>query len=90
MLAIHAQPGASRAEIREWSGEAWRVRVRAPALDGRANEALRELLADALGVRANALEIAHGAKGRKKLVRVVGLTAEEAEARMARAATKGA
>lgn len=54
----------------------------------RANEAQCELLAEALGVRTNALEIAHGAKGRNKLVRVRGLTVEAAEARMARAARK--
>ncbi len=89
-LSVHAQPGASRDEVREWTGEAWRVRVRAPALDGRANEALCEVLAAALGLRANALEVAHGAKGRRKLIRVRGLTAEQATERLTRTANPAA
>ncbi len=87
-LSVHAQPGASRDEVREWTGEAWRVRVRAPALDGRANEALCEVLAAALGLRASALEVAHGAKGRRKLIRVRGLTTEQATERLTAAADR--
>lgn len=84
-IPVHAQPGASRDEVRGWTGDAWRVRVRAPALDGRANEALCEILAEALGLRAGALDVTHGTKGRRKLVRVRGLNAEETAARLAQA-----
>lgn len=48
------------------------LRVCAPPADGRANEAVIELLADAFGVRASAVEIIKGASARRKLVRIRG------------------
>lgn len=49
------------------------VRVAAPALDGRANRALRRLLAQRLGVRASSVTIVRGQRSREKVVRVDGL-----------------
>lgn len=88
LLPVHAQPGASRDEVREWSGAAWRVRVRAPALDGRANEAVCAVLAAALGLRPAALEVTQGAKSRRKIIRVRGLDADQTSALLARATVK--
>jgi uncharacterized protein (TIGR00251 family) len=49
------------------------ARVTAPPLDGRANETVRQLLADRLGVRASSVTIFRGHRSRDKLVRVDGL-----------------
>jgi uncharacterized protein len=63
-------------------GEAWKVRVAAAPENGKANEAVRDLLAAALGVPRSSTEIVSGAASRDKVVVVRGLTAEEAEARL--------
>jgi uncharacterized protein len=48
------------------------VRVTAPPVDGKANQALRELLAAELGVAKGRVEVVRGQRGRRKLVRVSG------------------
>lgn len=67
-LWVRAKPGARR----EGVGGLWRdhleVAVNAPAQDGRANDALLEVLGDALGLRAGALDLARGATSRNKVV----------------------
>ncbi|HUA11795.1 MAG TPA: DUF167 domain-containing protein [Solirubrobacteraceae bacterium] len=62
------------------------ARVAAPAHDGRANEALRRLLARQLGVSAGAVTLVRGARSREKLVEVAGLDEAAVSARIARAA----
>lgn len=59
-----------------------RVRVRAAAEGGRANEAVIALLAGALGVRRGAVRIAAGPASRDKWIEVEGLTTEEAARRL--------
>jgi uncharacterized protein (TIGR00251 family) len=58
------------------------VRLAAPPVEGKANEALRELLAEVLGLRKSAVEIAVGEKSRHKTVRVAGLSLAEVRARL--------
>ncbi len=70
LLPVRAQPGARRRGVLGVRDGHLRVAVRAPAQDGRANEELLETLAELLGLRANALELVRGARGRQKLVRV--------------------
>jgi uncharacterized protein (TIGR00251 family) len=72
------QPRASRAAIAGWRPDgALGVRVTAAPVDGQANAAVGALLAEALGVRASAVEIVRGATGRDKYVRVAGLTLDD-------------
>jgi uncharacterized protein (TIGR00251 family) len=59
-----------------------RVRLAAPPVDGAANKALLELLADILEVRANTLEIIAGEKGKDKIISVVDLDAHAVEERV--------
>lgn len=77
VIRVHVQPGARRSAVVGVHGDALKVKVAAPALSGRANAALLELLADALGVPARALEITAGLRGRAKRVAVTGLDAVE-------------
>jgi uncharacterized protein YggU (UPF0235/DUF167 family) len=60
------------------------VRVTAAAADGAANEAVRALLARTLGCPRSAVEILRGLAARTKRVRIVGLSADEVQARLSR------
>lgn len=81
-LALKTIPNAPRNEIAGWLGEALKVKVHAPALDGRANDALLEFLAKELGLPRRAVTLVRGDKSRHKIVRVEGLTFAEAKARL--------
>ena len=66
ILRVHAQPGARRTEVAGLHGDSLKVRVRDPAIDDRANEALARFLADALGVARRDVVLASGARSREK------------------------
>jgi uncharacterized protein (TIGR00251 family) len=73
-FAVHVQPRASRSEIVGMHGDAMKVRLAAPPVDGAANEALVELIAESLGVARRAVRIASGASSRAKTVEVEGVS----------------
>lgn len=79
-FAVRVKPRASRDEIRGLHGDALAVMLTAPPVEGAANEALRKLFAKALGVPASAVEILAGQLGRSKVVRVIGVSAEQIRA----------
>ncbi len=70
VVAVHAQPGAKRSEISGLHGERLKVRVAAPPLEGRANEALIEFLAQRLGLPRSKLRVSKGLQARAKLVEI--------------------
>ena len=74
LLDLHVQPGAKRSELAGLRGEALKVRVAAPAVDGRANLALAAFLAEQFGVPKGRVVLERGAGGRRKRVRVVAPT----------------
>jgi len=79
-FAVRVQPRASRDEIAgEW-GEGLKIRLNAPPVDDRANEALRRFLAASLKVPLSAVRIAAGERSRTKRVEVRGVTAEAVRA----------
>jgi uncharacterized protein (TIGR00251 family) len=82
-LAVRVQPRASRSEVTGWQDGALRVRLTAPPVDGAANKALLEFLANALGVPRSDLTIVHGHTGSAKLVEVERLDADEVADRVA-------
>ena len=71
-FSVRVQPRASRDALAGERAGALLVRLKAPPVDGAANAALVRFLAGFLGVPASAVEIAHGAARRQKLVRVDG------------------
>jgi uncharacterized protein len=76
-FSVRVQPRASRNEIRgEWLG-ALKVRLTAPPIDDRANEALCRLFSQRLNVPLAAVTIAAGARGRSKRIEVRGATPEQ-------------
>lgn len=82
-LELKTIPNAPRDQVAGWLGDALKVKVHAPALDGRANEALLEFLAAELGLPKRAVTLIRGDKSRHKVVRLDGLTLTEAKARLA-------
>lgn len=79
VFAVRVQPRASRDAVGgEWQG-ALKVRLTAPPVDDRANEALRRLLAARLNVPLGAVTILAGTRGRSKRVAVSGVTAEQVQ-----------
>ena len=60
-VSVHVQPRATRSEIVGLHGEALKVRLQAPPVDGAANEALVTLLAERLGVARRSVRVVAGA-----------------------------
>ncbi len=81
-LAIKAIPNAPRNAVAGWLGDALKVKVHAPALEGRANEELCEFIAAALGLPKRAVTVAMGDKSRQKVLHIDGLTLDEVRARL--------
>ena len=87
-IVVQVQPGARRAAVVGRHGDGWKLRVTAPPVEGRANEAVAALLAEALGVRSRQVTVVHGLTSRRKQVEIRGLDAADAEQRLD-AASKG-
>ena len=60
LIAVKVVPRAAKNEIVGWLEGALKIRIQAPPEDGRANRALEELLAEALGLKKNAVTVATG------------------------------
>ena len=74
-LTVHAQPGAKRTEVAGVHGDALKIRVASPPVEGKANEELRRFLADAFGVPVRNVALVRGETGRRKTLRIVAPTA---------------
>jgi uncharacterized protein (TIGR00251 family) len=75
-LAVQVQPNAKKTEVVGLIGDALKIRLHAPALEGKANEALIRFLADSLKLPKSAITLTHGQSNRRKLLelRASGLT----------------
>jgi hypothetical protein len=82
VLRLRIVPNARRSEVVGVHGDAIKVKVQAPAMDGKANAALREFLAGALAVPGRAVEIVAGEKSRDKVVAIADLETDEARRRL--------
>ncbi|KFB69622.1 DUF167 domain-containing protein [Candidatus Accumulibacter vicinus] len=76
MLAVHVQPGAKRSEVAGLHGDALKIRLAAPAIDGRANAALLAFVAQRLGLAKSAVELKSGQTSRRKVLSVLGARAD--------------
>jgi uncharacterized protein len=77
-LALHVVPRAARTEVAGRHGEAVKIRLAAPPVDGAANEELIRFLAERLGVARGAVTLKAGKSGRRKTVAIAGVTTERA------------
>lgn len=81
-LTVRVTPNSSRDEVAGEVAGAIRIRLRAPAVEGKANIALLRLLAEALDVRPSAVRIVRGDTGRTKAIAIDGIEGAVAAARL--------
>ena len=81
-FVVKVHPRAKKNAITGELGDALKLSLTAPPIEGRANEACVEFLANLLKLPLSSVTIASGHNGRRKVIRVVGLSAEEVRKRI--------
>ncbi len=76
IISLHLQPGAKRSAVCGMYGDALKLSVKSPPVDGRANAALREFLAAELGIPLAAVKLLSGMTGRDKRIHISGMSPE--------------
>jgi uncharacterized protein (TIGR00251 family) len=84
MLRVHAQPGAGRTAVTGRHGDAVKVKVAAPPVGGRANDALARLLAETFGLAPDAVTLVSGPASRTKRFRLEGAEPAQVESTLRR------
>jgi len=84
ILRLLVKAGASRDALSGWQGDVLRVQVAAPPQGGRANRAVLDLLASALGVDGAQVRLLRGHRSSHKLVAVEGMEEDEVRRRLQR------
>ncbi len=79
---VRVQPRAKKNAITGELGEALKLSLIAPPIEGRANEACISFLAEVLNVSRSSISIAAGESSRNKVIRVAGLTSAQVRARL--------
>ena len=77
-LGFHVVPNAKVDSVMGEHGAAIKIKLRAPAVEGKANAALRSFLAEELKTPERSIALERGQKSRAKLIRIEGLSEEEA------------
>lgn len=70
LLTLHVQPGAKRTEIAGTHGDALKIRLHAPPIEGKANSELVRYLAGAFGVPVRQVMLMRGDSSRRKVLRI--------------------
>lgn len=83
VLSLHVQPGAKRTELAGEHGEALKVRLGAPPVDGKANDCLIAFVAESLGVPKSRVILEAGLTSRTKRLRICSARAEAVLAALA-------
>jgi uncharacterized protein len=86
ILLVRVQPRASKDAIAGEMGGALKVRLCAPAVEGRANEALMEFLSQLLKTPKSAVRILSGERGRTKRIEIRGVSGHQIQALLAQEA----
>ena len=80
-LTLHIQPGAKKTEIVGLHGDALKIRLAAPPVDGKANDALLGFIAERLDIARSAVSLKSGQTSRRKVVVVAANAADAARVR---------
>ncbi len=81
-LTVRVVPGASKNEVAGESAGVWKVRLTAPPVEGKANQALVAYLADKLDINRSQVALLKGATSRQKILGIYGLSREEISKRL--------
>jgi hypothetical protein len=87
-VRLRVAPGATRAGVVGRHGDAWKVRVTAPAEGGRANDAVVRLLAETFKLPRSAVTLVSGHSARDKIVELTGIEPEDIDRRLSSSAGK--
>ncbi len=79
-IAVHVSPGARKTSVAGLHGAALKIRLQAPPVDGKANRALTEFIAEQLGLPRASVALVAGETSREKRVRICGATIEHIRA----------
>lgn len=83
-LSILVVPRASRTEVQGEHGDALKIRLAAPPVDGAANEELIHFIAREVGVRRDAVTLTSGATSKRKVLAISGVTPDHVQERLRR------
>lgn len=78
-LTLHIQPGAKKTEVAGLHGDALKIRLAAPPVDGKANGALIGFIADRLGVAKSAVALKSGLTSRRKVLEIIAAPPDTAQ-----------
>lgn len=81
-LRFHIVPNAKQNKVMGKHGPAIRIKLRAPAVEGKANAALRSFLAEQLKIAERQIVLERGEKSREKVIRIEGLSEDEVRRRL--------
>ena len=81
-MVVHVQPRAKRNEVLGWYGDAIKIRISAPPVDGAANDELVRFLATRLDIARSSIQIVSGTGARRKRLRIEGLSGHEVAERL--------
>ncbi len=81
-FAVKVHPRAKKNAVTGEVGEALKIALTAPPVEGRANDACIEFLAEVLKVPRSSVTIAAGQSSRNKVIRIQGLSAEQVRDRL--------
>jgi uncharacterized protein (TIGR00251 family) len=81
-IRVHIIPNAKIDKVVGEHGDAIKIKLRAPAVEGKANAALRRFLAKKLSIPQRAIVLERGARSRDKVIRIDGLSEEEVRSRL--------
>ena len=80
LVSLRVQPGASRNAVVGMYGDAVKIALQAPPVDGKANQLLCRLFAEWSNLPKSAVELRSGQTGRSKVLELSGITAEQLKA----------
>ena len=88
VLVVRVQPRSNENALVGWSGDTVKVRVTAPPVEGAANTACLSVLSKLLDVPLAHVSLVKGEHSRNKVVRILGLTEDQVQARLGRPSTR--
>lgn len=81
-LKVHINPRSSRNQITGWQGDALTIKLTAPPVEGAANKASVEFLAERLGIKKSQITLVSGQTSRDKVFEITGLTDDDLRSRL--------
>ena len=87
-LTVKVRPGGSKDRVVGRIGDEWKLTLKAPPVEGRANRACIDLLARLLRVPRSRVRLVHGQTSRRKLIEIEGLSLDQVAERLDAATTR--